>query len=572
MARRRGLLFVFVLTACGAGEAAAPRAHVTAPLAPPTCDVLVRGGTVVDGTGAPGRRADVAIAGDRIVAIGDLGDRRCRGEIDARGKVVAPGFINMMSGAFDTLMIDGRGASDVLQGVTLEVFGEGWSPGPLSDAMKGELAEGAYRYPITWTSFGGGLDALVAHGVGVNVASFVGASSVRQYVMGLAARAPTVDELAAMQAEVKRAMEEGALGVGAGLVYPPGVFATTDELIALAKASAPYQGLFVAHMRSEGARLLEAIDEMLAIGRGAGVAVEIFHLKAAGKGNWPKLDAAIDRIEKARAAGQRVTADVYPYTASATGLDVAMPPWVEEGGYSAWASRLRDPELRARVAREMTSTSTTWENNFTAVESPDQILLVGFRNPALRPLTGQSLGAIARARHEPPEETAMNLVEMDGARVEAIYFLMSEPNVRREMALPWVSFCSDADATAPEPPFVNESRHPRAYGAFARVLGKYAGDERVLSLEEAVRKMTSLPASNLGLADRGALREGFYADVVVFDPAAVRDHATYARPHQYATGVSDVLVNGEPVVRGGAILRTRAGRVVRGRGWTNGAR
>jgi N-acyl-D-amino-acid deacylase len=533
----------------------------------PTDDVVIRGGTVIDGTGAPGRVADVAISGDRIAAIGDLRDRRGRTEIDARGKAVTPGFVNMMSGAFDSMMVDGRAASDVVQGVTLEVFGEGFSPGPLTDAMRKQwVDEGEFHYPVTWTSFGGGLEALAAHGVDANVASFVGASTVRQYVLGESSRAPTPEELAKMQALVKQAMEEGALGVGAGLVYPPGVFASTEELTALAKASAPYHGLFVAHMRSEGERLLEAIDEILAIGRDAGVGVEVFHLKAAGKGNWGKLEAAIDRIAKARAAGQRVTADMYVYTASATGLDVSMPPWVEEGGYAAWASRLRDPVMRARVAAAMTSPSTEWENNFRAAPSPDQILLVGFRNPALRAYTGLSLGAIARARHERPEETAMNLVEMDGARVEAIYFLMSEANVKREIALPWVSFCSDADAPAPEEPFVSSSRHPRTYGAFARLLGKYVREERVIPIEEAVRKMTSLPASNLGIKERGTLKAGWFADVVVLDPATIADHATYAKPHQYATGIEQVFVNGTRVVRDGTIQRTHAGRVVRGPG------
>jgi N-acyl-D-amino-acid deacylase len=362
-------------------------------------------------------------------------------------------------------------------------------------------------------------------------------------------------------------MEEGALGVASALIYAPGAYARTDELVALAKAVAPYHGIYISHMRSEADRLLEAIDELVTIAREAGVAAEIYHLKAAGKANWGKLDAAIAKIEAARASGLHVTADMYTYPAAATGLDASMPPWVQEGGYDAWVARLKDPKIRARVVQEMRTRSSDWENTLSQAGSADNVLLVAFKSEALRPLTGKTLADVARMRGQSPEETAIDLVIEDGSRIEAVYFLMSEDNVRREVALPWVSFCSDERALAPEGVFLKTSAHPRAYGSFARLLGKYVRDEHVVPLEEAIRRLSYLPAQNLGLARRGALDVGDYADVVVFDPARIQDHATFERPHQYATGLVHVFVNGTQVIARGEHTGARPGRVVHGPGW-----
>lgn len=543
----------------------------SAPVPSVSFDVIVRGGTIYDGHGGPGRPGDVAIRGDSIAAVayaGELASARGTQEIDARGLAVAPGFINMMSmgGVF---FADGRGQSDLRQGVTLEVMGEGLSGGPLSDAMKSETIarQGDIKYPISWTTLGEYLDALVRSGVSPNVASFIGAANPRVHELGHANRAPTADELARMQALVRQAMEEGALGVASALIYEPGTYAKTDELVALAKAAAPYHGMYVSHVRSEGDHFLEAIDELLTIAREAGVAAEIYHLKATGQSNWGKLAAAIAKVEAARASGLRVTADMYPYTAAATGLDAAMPTWVQEGGYDAWARRLRDPKIRARVMAEMRAPGKDWENYLLAVGSPDNVLLVGFKNDALKPLTGKTLAEVAKMRGKSPEETVIDLVVEDGSRVGTVYFLMSEDNVRRELALPWVSFGSDAAAIAPEGVFLKSSTHPRAYGCFARVLGKYVRDEHVVPLEEAIERMTSLPAQNLSLSRRGSLDVGNYADVVVFDPGTIADRATYDRPQQYATGVAQVFVNGVQVIASGEHTGAKPGRVVRGPGW-----
>jgi len=543
----------------------------SAPVPSVSFDVIVRGGTIYDGHGGPGRPGDVAIRGDSIAAVayaGELASARGTQEIDARGLAVAPGFINMMSmgGVF---FADGRGQSDLRQGVTLEVMGEGLSGGPLSDAMKSETIarQGDIKYPISWTTLGEYLDALVRSGVSPNVASFIGAANPRVHELGHANRAPTADELARMQALVRQAMEEGALGVASALIYEPGTYAKTDELVALAKAAAPYHGMYVSHVRSEGDHFLEAIDELLTIAREAGVAAEIYHLKAMGQSNWGKLAAAIAKVEAARASGLRVTADMYPYTAAATGLDAAMPTWVQEGGYDAWARRLRDPKIRARVMAEMRAPGKDWENYLLAVGSPDNVLLVGFKNDALKPLTGKTLAEVAKMRGKSPEETVIDLVVEDGSRVGTVYFLMSEDNVRRELALPWVSFGSDAAAIAPEGVFLKSSTHPRAYGCFARVLGKYVRDEHVVPLEEAIERMTSLPAQNLSLSRRGSLDVGNYADVVVFDPGTIADRATYDRPQQYATGVAQVFVNGVQVIASGEHTGAKPGRVVRGPGW-----
>ena len=532
-------------------------------------DFVIRGGTVYDGTGSAGRIADVAIDGQRISKIGALTGDRGRTEIDARGLVVAPGFINMLSWATESLIEDGRAMSDIMQGVTLEVFGEGASMGPLNDAMKKEAVEqmGDIKYNIEWITLGEYLDYLVKRGISPNVASFVGATTVRVHEVGYADRPPTPAELERMQALVRQAMEEGALGVGSALIYAPAFYAKTDELVALARAAAPYGGSYISHMRSEGARLLESVDELMQISREAGVGGEIYHLKAAGRNNWTKLPAVIAKVDSARAAGLDIRANMYTYTAGATGLDAAMPPWVQEGGYNEWAKRLKDPAIRARVAAEMRTPTDKWENFFTAVESPDKILLVGFKADSLKYLTGKTLAEVARMRGKSAEETAMDLVVQDGSRVGTIYFLMSEDNVRKQLTVPWVSFGSDAEAPAPEGVFLKSSTHPRAYGNVARLLGRYVRDEKILPMEEAIRRLTSLPAHNLKIRERGELEPGYFADVAVFDPMTISDKATYEKPHQYSTGMIHVFVNGQLVLTRGRHTGAKPGQVVRGPGW-----
>jgi N-acyl-D-amino-acid deacylase len=535
----------------------------------PTYDVVIRGGTLYDGSGAPPVTGDVAIVGDSIVAVGPSLPGKGSREVDATGLAVAPGFINMLSWANEALLHDGRSQGDIRQGVTLEVFGEGWSMGPLTDTMRRiSLFEQAdIRYDITWTTLGGYLDTLVAKGISTNVASFVGATTLRIHEVGWDDRAATPDELARMQQLVRDAMEEGALGVGSSLIYAPAFYASTAELVALMQAATPYGGMYISHMRSEGSRLLEAVDELIAIARQSGARAEIYHLKAGGQANWPKMAQVLAKVDSARAAGLAITADIYPYPAGATGLDAAMPPWVQAGGYAKWAERLRDPSIRARVKREMGTPTDKWENMFLAVGSPDRMLLVGFKAESLKQYTGKSLAEVARLRGTSPEETAMDLVIKDGSRVGTIYFMMDEANIRAELAKPWVSIGSDAESMAPEGDFLKSNPHPRAYGTFARVLGKYVREEQVISLEEAVRRLTSLPATNLRIARRGALRPGHFADVVVFDPATIIDHATFEAPHQYATGVRDVFVNGVQVLSGGEHTGATPGRVVRGPGW-----
>ena len=536
---------------------------------PPEYDTVIRGGMVYDGSGAPPVRADVGLRADTIAAVGDLGDARGRTEIDATGLAVAPGFINMLSWATESLIADGRSQSDIRQGVTLEVFGEGWSLGPLNDAMKTDMknAQSDLRFDIDWTTLGEYLESLERRGVAPNVASFVGATTVRIHELGYEDRPPTPEELDRMRALVRQAMEEGALGVGSSLIYTPAFYADTDELVALSKVAAGYGGMYISHMRSEGNRLLEAVDELLTIARAAGIPAEIYHLKAAGRANWHKLDDVIARVEAARAEGLKITADMYTYTAGATGLDAAMPPWVQEGGFEAWRTRLRDPAVRARVAREMRTPTDAWENLLLAA-GPENVLVVGFRNEKLRRYTGMTLAEVAEERGVSPETAAMDLVVEDSSRVGTVYFLMSEDNVRRQITLPWMSFGSDAGSLAPEGVFLNTNPHPRAYGNFARLLGRYVRDEGLIPLEEAVRRLTTLPASNLKIRRRGALKPGFFADVVVFDPKEIRDHATFAEPHQYATGVVHVFVNGTAVLRDGEHTGATPGRVVRGPGWT----
>jgi len=538
-------------------------------IAIPVYDIVIRNGIIYDGSGRPPFRGDIAIYRDSIVAVGRrLPTKRAKTIIDANGLSVAPGFINMLSWATESLLYDGRSQSDTRQGVTLEVMGEGESMGPLNDQMKQTMVEqqADIKFDITWTTLGGYLNHLVAKGISTNVASFVGATTVRIHEIGYDDRPPTREELARMKALVRQAMKEGALGVGSSLIYAPAFYAKTDELIELCKAAAPYGGTYISHMRSEGNRLLEAVDELIEISRKAGVPAEIYHLKAAGKQNWTKMDAVIKKVEQARAQGLKITADMYTYPAGATGLDAAMPPWVQEGGLEAWRKRLQDPSVRSRVAKEMTAPSDQWENLFLAA-GPDGMLLSGFKSDTLKPLTGKSLAEVARMRGNSPEEVAMDLVVEDDSRVGTIYFLMSEENIRKQIRLPWLSFGSDAASQAPEGPFLKSNPHPRAYGNFARLLGKYTRDEKLIPLEEAVRRLTSLPAENLKIRKRGWLRPGYFADVVVFDAAKVQDHATFERPQQFSAGVVHVFVNGTQVLKDGEHTGATPGRVVRGPGY-----
>jgi N-acyl-D-amino-acid deacylase len=532
-----------------------------------SADLLIRGGVLYDGRGGPSVEGDVAIIGDSIAAVGRLDDWRGEDELDAGGNAVTPGFVNMLSWATESLLEDGRAQSDIRQGVTLEVMGEGFSMGPLTEQMKEEVvAQSLLGHPVEWTTLGEYLEHLERRGVSPNVASFVGSATVREHVIGADDRAPNEAELAEMQQLVVDAMREGAVGLAAALIYAPAFYAQTDELIALARAA----GTYITHLRSEGDALLEALEEFLTIVRTAGVRGEIYHLKVSGRANWHKLETLIERVEAERRAGLELTADMYTYTAGATGLDGAMPPWVQAGGFEAWRARLREPDVCARVAAEMQRPTDAWENMFE-LAGPENIKLLAFKNEVLRPLTGKTLAEVAAERGTQPAETAIDLVIEDGTRVGAAYFTMSEDNLRRELALPWVSFCSDSDAPTAEGRFLQWSSHPRAYGSFARLLGKYVRDEQVIPLEEAVRRLTSLPAQNLRLERRGLLEPGCFADVVVFDPARIQDHATYDDPHQYATGVGHVAVNGTLVLRNGEHTGALPGRVVRGPLWSGDA-
>jgi N-acyl-D-amino-acid deacylase len=540
---------------------------------PASFDVLIRHGTVYDGSGSEPFSGAVALNGDTIAGVWPAGglpnDARGRKELDATGLAVAPGFINMLSWADETLIADGRSQSDIRQGVTLEVFGEGSSMGPLNPQMQRELRQrqGDIKYAVGWRTLNEYLEYLTRRGVSPNVGSFVGAATVRIHEIGYADRPLTPAELERMRKLVRQAMEEGALGLASALIYTPGCYAKTDELVALAKVAAQYDGLYISHLRSEGDRFIEALDEFIAIARQANVRAEVYHLKAAGQTNWAKLDAAVKKIEAARAAGLAITADMYTYSAAATGLDAAMPPWAQEGGFNAWVARLKDPATRQRVRLEMTTPTDAWESLYRAAGSPEKVLLIGFKNPALKPLTGKTLAQVAALRGKSPEETAMDLVVEDGSRVSTVYFLMSEDNVRRQVTLPWVSFGSDEGSLAPEGVFLLSNPHPRAYGNFARLLGKYVREERLAPLPEAIRRLTSLPAANLKLERRGALKPGYYADLVVFDPAKIQDHATFAQPHQYSTGVLHVFVNGVQVLKDGQHTGAKPGRIVRGPGW-----
>lgn len=530
----------------------------------PQYDVVLRNGRVCDGSGSPCSAGGVAISGDTIGKVGDLAGARGKIERDVHGHVIAPGFINMMSSEWG-LFADGRSQSDIRQGVTLEILGEGESIGPLSDAMRAEYErqETDIHYDVSWHTLAEGLDTLARRGISTNIASFIGAATPRVYVLGRANRAPTAAELDQMRALTEKAMQDGALGVASALIYQPGTYARTDELVALAEVAAKHHGMYISHIHNEGDHEMEAIDELIAIARQAKIPAEIYHLKVAGQKNWARLPEVIRKVEEARASGLHITADMYTYTAGATGLDAAMPPWVQEGGLEAWRKRLQDPAIRKRVRKEMREPDPKWDNLYLATGSPDQVLLIGFKNEKLKPLTGKTLSDVARLRHTSPEDAAMDLVVEDDSRVGTVYFLMDEDNVRRQIVLPWVSFASDADSRGIDGVFLKSSAHPRAYGNFARVYARYVRDEKLLTVEEAVRRMTSLPASNLGIARRGMLREGYFADVAVFDPQTIQDHATFERPMQYATGVSEVWVNGVEVIRDGEHTGAKPGRVVR---------
>jgi len=536
----------------------------------PAYDFVIRGGEILDGSGGKPVQGDVAVKGDRIAYVGPHAPGRGKTEIDAHGRAVAPGFINMLSHSEDSFMADGRGQSELRQGVTLEVMGEGGSVGPLTPKMQKleEQRQHDIKFPVTWTTLDQGLEAIAKRGISMNVASFVGAATVRVNVLGEDDVQPTPAQLDQMRALVRKAMEDGAMGVGSALIYAPGTYAKTDEIAALSTEAGKCGGIYISHMRSEGDRVIEAVDELIEISRRSGAPAEVFHMKVGGRDNWPKEAALIAHIEAARAKGQRITADMYTYPAGSTGFDAAMPTWVQAGGTEAWIARLRDPATRAKVLAEMHDAHPKdWENLY-AQAGPEGTLLVGFKSTALKPLTGKTLAEVAKARGTSPEDTIIDLIIADGSRVQVVYFLMDEANVTKQMTLPWVSFGSDASAQAPEGPFLLSSTHPRAYGNFVRVLGKYARDEHALTLPEAVRRLAALPAHNLGLHDRGLLKAGYFADVVVFDPKTVADHATFVQPQQYATGVTEVLVNGQQVLKAGEPTGAAAGRVVRGRGWT----
>ena len=532
-------------------------------------ELIIRGGTIYDGLGGTPFVGDVAISGDRIAAIGDLSTATADKEIDAENLAVSPGFINMLSWAVASLIEDGRGMSDIMQGVTLEVMGEGWSMGPWTNEMKQEATnrQGDIKFDIEWTTLSEYLEYLESRGVSPNVTSYVGATTVRIHEIGYEDRKATPEELARMQELVRSAMRDGAIGVASSLIYAPASFADTDELIALASAAGEYGGAYISHIRSEGDRLEEGVEELLTIARETGVPAEIYHLKASGRPNWHKLERVFQMVEEARAEGLRITADMYTYPASATGLNASMPLWVQEGGHDAWVARLKDPAVRARVIREMTDPSIEWENRFIQA-GPENILLIEFKTDALKPLIGKTLAEVAAMRDTDPAATVIDLVVEDNSRVGVCYFMMSDDNVQNKVAQPWVSFGSDEEASATEGVFLESNNHPRAFGTFARVLGKYSREEGIVALEEAVRRMTSFPAESIGIRDRGRLAEGFFADIVVFDPASVQDHATFEDPHHYATGVHHVFVNGEQVVANGEHTGATPGRVVRGPGWT----
>ncbi|MEP6937272.1 MAG: D-aminoacylase [Chthoniobacterales bacterium] len=556
-------LFLFVLrpgASFGAAENRAPGAD--------GMTVIIRGGMLYDGTGGAPAKADVGLRGDRIVTVGDLSSAKATLIIDATGLAVAPGFINMLSWSNESLIEDGRSQSEIRQGVTTEIMGEGSSMGPLNENMKQrQLAEQKdIHYEICWNTLAEYLRYLEQRGVTPNVASFLGATTIREYAIGLEDKPPTPPQLDQMRELVRRAMEEGALGIGSSLIYPPAFFAKTEELIELCKVAAKYRGKYISHMRSEGNQLQAGVEELIRIGREAGIPAEIYHIKAAGASNWPKLDRLLARVEAAQKEGAKITADMYTYPASGTGLDACLPPWTADGGYPALFKRLRDPATREKIAAAVRTPSDEWENSYLQAGSPDRILLCGFKSEKLKPLTGKTLAAVAKMRGKDPVETIMDLIAEDESRIDTIYFSMSEENLKKEIAKPWVSFGSDEASQAPEGVFLKSNPHPRAYGNFARVLGKYVREDKIISLADAVRKLSGLPATNLQLDRRGFLKEGMFADVVVFDPATIGDRATFEKPHQYAVGMKHVFVNGVQVIKDGEHTGAKPGRALWGPG------
>src|SRR5207253_5093855 len=531
-------------------------------------DIIIKGGTVYDGSGGGGHVADVAIRGDRIAGVGDFAKAPAKKTIDARGLAVAPGFINMLSWSNESLIQDGRSQSEIRQGVTTEIMGEGESMGPLNDRMKARIVreQTDIKFEVKWNTLAEYLRYLEKRGISCNVASFLGATTVREYVIGLEDKQPTPEQLDQMRELVRKEMEAGALGIGTSLIYPPAFYAKTEELIELCKVAAKYQGKYISHMRSEGNRLLEALDELIRISREAKIPAEVYHIKASGRQNWPKIDDLLSRIETAQKEGVKITADMYTYTAGGTGLDASLPPWTEDGGYPALFKRLRDPATRQKIKAEVQKPAGGWENLYFDAGGPEHILLAEFRSDKLKPLTGKSLAEVAGMRGKDPIDTAMDLIAEDESRVGTLYFIMSEDNVKKELAKPWISFGSDEASQAPEGLFLKSNPHPRAYGNFARVLGKYSRDEKVIPMKEAVRRLSGLPATNLGLDHRGFLKEGMFADVVVFDPATISDRATFDKPHQYAVGVKHVFVNGVQVLKDGEHTGAKPGRALWGPG------
>ncbi len=523
-------------------------------------DVLIKNGAVYDGTGGKARQADVAIRGDQIVAIGNLKNAKAKIVVDASGMVVAPGFINMLSHSYNSILADGRSLGELRQGVTTQIFGEGSSMGPVSEEMKKR------RNVTAWTTLAEYLSYAEKKGISQNVASYIGATTIREYVIGLEDKKATPEQLKQMRELVRQEMEAGALGIGSSLIYAPAFYATTEELIEMCKVAAQYKGKYISHMRSEGNQLIEGVEELIRIAREAKIPAEIYHLKASGEANWPKMDKVIKMVEKARREGLKVSADMYTYTAGSTGLNSTLPPWTLDGGFEALFKRLQDPETRKKIAAEVLAQSDSWENMYQLAGSPERILLVGFRNPALRQYIGKTIGEVAKLRGKDPIETIMDLIVEDRSRVDTVYFMMSEENVKKQLKLPWVSFGSDAASMAAEGVFLNSSTHPRAYGNFARLLGKYVRDEKVIPMEEAIRRLAALPAANLGLDRRGLLKSGYYADVVVFDPKTIADRATFEQPHQYAVGMQHVFVNGQQVLKDGEHTGTKSGRALWGPG------
>jgi N-acyl-D-amino-acid deacylase len=532
-------------------------------------DKIIRNGLVYDGKGGDPYKADIAINADTIADIGNLPANLGKEEIDAHGMAVAPGFINMLSWANESLIQDGRSQSDIRQGVTLEVMGEGSSMGPLNAKMKAEMSKGQgdIHYKVAWNTLGEYLNYMEKKGISCNIASFIGAGTVRTNIIGEDDRPPTPAELKQMQQLVKQAMQEGAMGVGSSLIYPPDFFAKTDELVALCKVASAYGGSYISHMRSEGNKLNEAVAELITIAKQARIHAEIYHLKAAGKDNWHKMDSVIRQVEAARRRGLDITADMYTYLAGATGLTASFPPSLQDGGFGKLWQRLHDPVIRAQMAKAMDTNATSWENLYYGAGSPDKVLLLAFKQDSLKKYTGKTLAEVAKIRKRSPEETAMDLIIQDSTRIGVAYFLMSEDNVKKQVALPWVSFGSDEGSLTSSGVFLKSNPHPRAYGNFIRVLGQYTRDDKVITLPDAISKLAYLPATNLKLKKRGALLRGYYADVVIFNPQKVQDHATYSNPHQYATGVADVFVNGVQVLKNGEHTGALPGRFIKGPGY-----